>query len=612
MTGYNITRSAEELLAKYELSPPSFSIHLYPDHWTLNNGPRFLYNNPVASLLDDVRAHRIPVDYLELFDSAGIPFYDGCMVVELLDYRPKKPKDPILEKPERSRVTLHPNNETLWADLCLVNQRHGFKFTDLDALELEAQLLLHTTPPLCLDPDPHLTRIANHALRASTSTVPKSLKRKATAITPEEDESDKARRAKIMHFMNPRLTRTHSPSYRILETLRLIRDGRSASTVAHGDQLTKVPSRPPLVSHGQPQVSQPSITTPSHTQRLSPSPQTTVDAGQIRQSKKPDNRPPSIPPENSLTTATPTPHPAINQLQAQASTRSPPVISRSPLLNAYQPVAARSPAQRGYTQSPRPSSAQASHSSPLATGSHVLPSDTRQAPKSVHFFPAIPETQSKPTTPQVDYSVLPNLSMHQAPMQLSAPLQQATPPQSKPPAVSSTLPPSMQAMYSHLSHNPRINSTQVPPPSLPHNGGAIQQGAALARSPVIRHQAMTVRGSPAVQSQPLSGQMMTKQALQMPMSQPTMPQASMPPPAPRLSVIPPYSLASHHSRPPSAPHESQQIYYSLYGMPPGWQNPHPWPAGRGPINGQAPGSHADLVRQMQVAQGKPQAGVQGR
>lgn len=31
----------------------------------------------LQSLLDDVRAHRIPVDYLELFHTARVPFYDG-------------------------------------------------------------------------------------------------------------------------------------------------------------------------------------------------------------------------------------------------------------------------------------------------------------------------------------------------------------------------------------------------------------------------------------------------------------------------------------------------------------------------------------------------------
>lgn len=64
------------------------------------------------------------------------------MVVELLDYRPKRAKDPPLEKPERSRVTLHPSDETLWADLCLINQRNGSKLTDDNVLELEARILV--------------------------------------------------------------------------------------------------------------------------------------------------------------------------------------------------------------------------------------------------------------------------------------------------------------------------------------------------------------------------------------------------------------------------------------------------------------------------------------
>lgn len=64
------------------------------------------------------------------------------MLVELLDYRPKRAKDPPLEKPEKSRVTLHPNDETLWADLCLMNQRTGSKLTDPQVLEVEAQILV--------------------------------------------------------------------------------------------------------------------------------------------------------------------------------------------------------------------------------------------------------------------------------------------------------------------------------------------------------------------------------------------------------------------------------------------------------------------------------------
>ena len=66
----------------------------------------------------------------------------GCMIVELLDYRPQKFKEPALEKPERTRVVLHPNSETLWADICLLNQKAGYQWTDQDALEIEARLLV--------------------------------------------------------------------------------------------------------------------------------------------------------------------------------------------------------------------------------------------------------------------------------------------------------------------------------------------------------------------------------------------------------------------------------------------------------------------------------------
>ncbi|KAJ3552987.1 hypothetical protein NM688_g3859 [Phlebia brevispora] len=213
MAGYNITRSIEELLSEHELSPPSFTVHLHPDHWTLNGGSKFLYNNQIASLLDDIRAQRIPTDFIELFEAAKLPFYDGCMIVELLDYRPLKGKEPELANPKRSRVVLSPTPETMWADICLLNHKAGNVWTDEDALQVEAKILLATTPPLCLDPDPHLTRIANSILRVSAPAAPVSLKRKAVAMEPEEDESEKVRRAKIMQYMNPRTNRSTIPRF---------------------------------------------------------------------------------------------------------------------------------------------------------------------------------------------------------------------------------------------------------------------------------------------------------------------------------------------------------------------------------------------------------------
>lgn len=187
------------------------------------------------------------MDFLDLFDAARVPFYDGsfschsrsgtnlpsifaigCMVVELLDYRSFNLNEPPPEKPTRTRVILHPNSESLWADICSLNQKYGSKWTDEEAVEIEAKLLvsylplrltcrfikyqLATSPPLCLDPDPHLTRIANNVLRVSTPTVPVSLKRKASAMDTEENDANRARRAKIMTFMTPRTNRAQ-PRY---------------------------------------------------------------------------------------------------------------------------------------------------------------------------------------------------------------------------------------------------------------------------------------------------------------------------------------------------------------------------------------------------------------
>ncbi|KAF9219727.1 hypothetical protein BS17DRAFT_788681 [Gyrodon lividus] len=656
MTGYNITRSAEELLDRYESDPPSFFIHLYPEYWTLNNGPKFLYNNPVASLLDDVRAHRIPVDYLELFDSARVPFYDGCMLVELLDYRPKRVKDLPLEKPEKSRVILHPSGETLWADLCLMNQRTGSKFTDPQVLELEAQILLHTSPPLCLDPDPHLTRIANHTLRVSTPAIPVSLKRKAAAITQEEDESEKARRAKIMQFMNPRFNRPHVPSYRILDTLRRVREVRQAeaqAALAHAIANPPNRSTPPPTT--QPTASQPppALTT----QTLAPTPQTATGVSKPRQLKKePGGQQGSFPatPENPRSTATPAPHPTVNQLQTQPPTRSPPVHNRSPApttsyqqLPAGTPMAAPSPAPRGYTQSPRPPSSQAPHSSPLVPGSQLPTPDHRAPPGAVHFIQVAPgAAQSKPSTPQLGYSnqaAAPSQQTAIQPVAPQVPQAPAMPAQAQ--AAHVTM--NMQYYAAHMQHLQRMSQvTQAQVPA--QSGRATPQGTALPRSPMIVAQGGPARSSPMIPNQAVATRSPMPNATQIPV------QMAQPAQHPTMSAVPQAQYNFAQFRPINAqgnPHQQVAVHlppnqqqnmgaqgqvatdaqqammmqhpvygYPVgYGMAPGGRLQAPYAAWAGmarvpnQVNGQTPGVQPGLPQQMPMTQGKAaQAGVPGR
>ncbi|KAI0048784.1 hypothetical protein FA95DRAFT_1490339 [Auriscalpium vulgare] len=217
---HNFTRQSNELLDKYALAAASLTLQLYPDYWTLNQGSKFLYNSPAAAIFEDIRAYRIPVDLLELFDAAKVPFYEGCMIVDLQDHRVHKAKDkraPDDSKSyECSRILLRPNTESLWADLCLLNQKAGSKWTDQEALDVEARILMATSPPLCLDPDPHLGRVANSMFRVSAPRTPAALrprKRKAAAMEfSEADEREQARRAKILSYMDPKRNRSATPS----------------------------------------------------------------------------------------------------------------------------------------------------------------------------------------------------------------------------------------------------------------------------------------------------------------------------------------------------------------------------------------------------------------
>lgn len=68
------------------------------------------------------------------------------MIVEIEDSNQVNSKDNSkdnkpLEKTV-TRVLLRPNSETLFADLCLLNQKNGSKWTDKDALEIEAKILV--------------------------------------------------------------------------------------------------------------------------------------------------------------------------------------------------------------------------------------------------------------------------------------------------------------------------------------------------------------------------------------------------------------------------------------------------------------------------------------
>ena len=64
------------------------------------------------------------------------------MIVDIEEIKQSDPKDDNPPEKTVARVLLRPNSETLFADLCLLNQKAGNKWTDKDALEVEAKILV--------------------------------------------------------------------------------------------------------------------------------------------------------------------------------------------------------------------------------------------------------------------------------------------------------------------------------------------------------------------------------------------------------------------------------------------------------------------------------------
>lgn len=78
----------------------------------------------------------------------------GCLIVEIYDHRTKF-QDTVHDIPadgnskEVKRIALRPSAETLWTDLCLMNEASRESWTEDLALEVEAKILVSISFLLC-------------------------------------------------------------------------------------------------------------------------------------------------------------------------------------------------------------------------------------------------------------------------------------------------------------------------------------------------------------------------------------------------------------------------------------------------------------------------------
>jgi transcription factor SPT20 len=81
--------SKEYILKKYVGNPPSLVVHLHPSHFRFDSQEgMFQYKSPMGSIfLGHVRSRTIPHELLELFNQGDVPFYEGCLIVQVHDHK---------------------------------------------------------------------------------------------------------------------------------------------------------------------------------------------------------------------------------------------------------------------------------------------------------------------------------------------------------------------------------------------------------------------------------------------------------------------------------------------------------------------------------------------
>jgi len=78
----------QDILTKFKGNPPSLRVYLHQNHFRLNDSQETLsYASPMKELLLHLRYKTVPHNMLEEFHSYGVPFYDGCLIVEVHDFR---------------------------------------------------------------------------------------------------------------------------------------------------------------------------------------------------------------------------------------------------------------------------------------------------------------------------------------------------------------------------------------------------------------------------------------------------------------------------------------------------------------------------------------------
>ncbi|KAF2160934.1 hypothetical protein M409DRAFT_59462 [Zasmidium cellare ATCC 36951] len=81
-------RTKDYILRKFAGKPPSLTVYLHPNYFRFDGQEgSFTYDGPMVSFLKSLRNQEVPADMVEALLAGNVPFYDGCLIVEIHNHR---------------------------------------------------------------------------------------------------------------------------------------------------------------------------------------------------------------------------------------------------------------------------------------------------------------------------------------------------------------------------------------------------------------------------------------------------------------------------------------------------------------------------------------------
>ena len=83
-----IVKTPEYILKKFSGKRPSLILHLHPTHFRFDQQDgSFTYNSPMRLILEHLKEGTVPHMIVEELLAADVPWYDGCLIVEIHDHK---------------------------------------------------------------------------------------------------------------------------------------------------------------------------------------------------------------------------------------------------------------------------------------------------------------------------------------------------------------------------------------------------------------------------------------------------------------------------------------------------------------------------------------------